>query len=58
MKLKIIKIGNSAGVILPKTLLEHLGVGVGETILATTTEAGVLLTATSRSTARLPLRGP
>lgn len=39
--LKITKIGNSAGVILPKELLAHLGASVGETVSVVTTPRGI-----------------
>lgn len=41
--LKITKIGNSAGVILPKELLAHLGAAVGETLSVVTTPGGIEL---------------
>ncbi len=41
--LKITKVGNSAGVILPKELLAHLGAGVGETLMVVTTPNGIEL---------------
>ena len=41
--LKIIKIGNSAGIILPKELLAHLGAGVGEALSVVTTPRGIEL---------------
>ena len=41
--LKITKIGNSAGVILPKELLAHLNAGVGETLSVVTTPGGIEL---------------
>ena len=41
--LKITKIGNSAGVILPKELLAHLGAAVGETLSVVTTPRGIEL---------------
>jgi hypothetical protein len=37
VELKIIKLGNSAGVILPRALLAHLHVRIGDTILASET---------------------
>jgi putative addiction module antidote len=43
--LKIIKIGNSAGVILPKELLKELGVEVGGTLSVTRTPRGIELSA-------------
>ncbi|MFY9352368.1 MAG: AbrB/MazE/SpoVT family DNA-binding domain-containing protein [Sphingobium sp.] len=45
MPLKITRIGNSAGVILPKELLAQLRVGLGDTLYATETPEGVRLTA-------------
>ena len=44
MPLKISKIGNSAGIILPKELLARLRVELGDTLYASETPAGVLLT--------------
>jgi putative addiction module antidote len=41
--LKITKIGNSAGVILPKELLAHLNAAVGETLSVVTTPGGIEL---------------
>jgi putative addiction module antidote len=43
--LKVQKIGNSAGVILPKELLAHLHVGPGETVSVTRTPNGIELRA-------------
>lgn len=43
--LKITKIGNSAGVILPKEVLAHLNVGIGETLSVVTTPRGIELSA-------------
>ncbi len=43
--LKITKIGNSAGIILPKEVLEHLAVGVGEALSVITTPRGIELSA-------------
>lgn len=42
-RLKVIKIGNSAGVILPKELLAQLRVELGDTLSADKTEHGVEL---------------
>lgn len=42
--LKITSIGNSAGVILPKEILEKLRVAKGDTISVTETPDGLLLT--------------
>ena len=41
--LKITKIGNSAGVILPRELLAHLGASVGETLSVVATQEGISL---------------
>ncbi len=41
--LKITRIGNSAGVILPKALLEHLAVEAGEEISVVMTSRGIEL---------------
>lgn len=41
--LKITKIGNSAGVVLPKELLAHLGASVGESLSVVTTPDGIAL---------------
>ncbi len=43
--LKIQKIGNSAGVILPKDLLAHLHVEVGQAVSVTKTAEGIELRA-------------
>lgn len=43
--LKITKIGNSAGVILPKEVLARLRVGLGDTLHLTEAPDGVRLTA-------------
>jgi putative addiction module antidote len=44
MSLKIKKIGNSAGVILPKELLARLRVSPGDTVYATEAPDGIRLT--------------
>lgn len=44
-QLKIKKIGNSAGVVLPKDLLAHLDVEVGATVSVTRTPRGIELSA-------------
>lgn len=44
MKIKIITVGNSAGVILPKQLLTRLRVGKGDTLYATALPDGIKLT--------------
>lgn len=43
--LKVTKIGNSAGVILPKELLAHLNTEVGGTLSVVVTPRGIELTA-------------
>ncbi|WBX86536.1 AbrB/MazE/SpoVT family DNA-binding domain-containing protein [Sphingosinicella microcystinivorans] len=43
--LKLVKIGNSTGVILPKELLARLRVELGDTLYATESPDGVRLTA-------------
>ncbi|HMT44791.1 MAG TPA: AbrB/MazE/SpoVT family DNA-binding domain-containing protein [Chakrabartia sp.] len=45
MQLKITKIGNSAGVILPKELLAHLETTVGGELSVTKTPRGIELSA-------------
>jgi len=45
MKLKIIAIGNSAGLILPKELLARLRVEKGDELFAVDTPDGITLTA-------------
>lgn len=45
MPLKITKIGNSAGVILPKEVLNRLRAGIGDTLHITEAPDGVRLTA-------------
>lgn len=45
MPLKLSKIGNSTGVILPKELLARLRVELGDTIYATESPDGIRLTA-------------
>ena len=42
-QLKITKIGNSAGVVLPRDLLAHLDASVGETLSVTKTPRGIEL---------------
>ncbi|OYV04590.1 MAG: AbrB/MazE/SpoVT family DNA-binding domain-containing protein [Verrucomicrobiales bacterium VVV1] len=44
-KLKITSIGNSAGVILPKEVLEKLRVGKGDTLFLTETPTGYAVSA-------------
>lgn len=45
MPLKITRIGNSAGVILPKELLAHLNAATGDTLSVVLTPRGVELSA-------------
>ncbi len=45
MQLKVTKIGNSAGVILPRELLAHLDTAVGETLSVTKTPRGIEISA-------------
>jgi putative addiction module antidote len=45
ISLKVAKIGNSAGVVLPKELLAHLEVAVGGTLSVTKTPRGIELSA-------------
>lgn len=45
MQLKITKVGNSAGVVLPKELLAHLDVAVGGTLSVSKTPRGIELAA-------------
>lgn len=45
IKLKIRKVGNSVGVVLPKEVLAHLKVVEGDTVTVTETQDGVRLSA-------------
>lgn len=47
--LKITRIGNSAGVVLPKELLAKLRAGVGDTLYVTETPDGIRVTAADPS---------
>jgi putative addiction module antidote len=47
MQLKITKIGNSAGVILPKELLARMRVGAGDSVYISEAPDGIRLTATN-----------
>lgn len=47
MKLKITKIGNSSGVILPKELLARLRVEAGDSLFVSETPDGVRITASN-----------
>ena len=53
-KAKIISIGNSAGVLLPKEVLTTLGLSPGDTLYASETENGIALTAYDSRKAALP----
>ena len=44
MKLKIISVGNSAGILLPRELLSKRGLGEGDVLKVTETENGIELT--------------
>ena len=45
LKLKLRKVGNSVGVVLPKEVLAHLQVGEGDTVTVTEAQDGVRLSA-------------
>lgn len=45
LELKLRKVGNSVGVVLPKELLAHLKASEGDTLSVTETQDGVRLTA-------------
>jgi len=47
LELKLRKVGNSVGVVLPKEVLAHLKVAEGDTMTLTETQDGVRLTAGS-----------
>ncbi len=47
MTLKITKVGNSAAVILPKELLAHLRVGLGDALYASEAPDGIRVTASN-----------
>ena len=47
MQLKVTKIGNSAGIILPKELLARLRVEAGDSLFVSETPDGVRLTASN-----------
>ena len=44
MKLKIISVGNSAGILLPREILSKRGLGEGDVLKVTETENGIELT--------------
>jgi putative addiction module antidote len=53
LELKLRKVGNSLGVVLPKEALQHLAVGEGEALFLTVAaDGGVRLTATSPEVGR------
>ncbi|MEM9236204.1 MAG: AbrB/MazE/SpoVT family DNA-binding domain-containing protein [Verrucomicrobiota bacterium] len=52
MTLKITNIGNSAGIILPKELLEKLRVGKGDQLFVTETPNGLEISAHDREVER------
>ena len=47
LELKIRKVGNSVGVILPKEVLTHLNVAEGDTVTVTEAQDGVRLSASN-----------
>ena len=47
VELKIRKVGNSLGVVLPREVLAHLNVGEGDTMTLTEAQDGVRLTASN-----------
>lgn len=47
LELKLRKVGNSVGLVLPKEALAHLKVGEGDTVTLTEAQAGVRLTASN-----------
>ena len=47
LELKIRKVGNSVGVILPKEVLTHLNVAEGDTVTVTQAQDGVRLSASN-----------
>lgn len=50
--LKIVSIGNSEGVILPREVLERLGVGKGDTLFLTETSVGFSISALNEKVQR------
>ena len=52
LELKLRKIGNSVGVVLPKEALAHMKVGKGDTVTLTEAQDGVRLTASNPEFAR------
>lgn len=51
-RLKVRRIGNSLGVVLPRDVLARLGVGEGDMLAVSETEAGVVLSARDDATQR------
>ena len=51
-RLKVRRIGNSLGVVLPREVLAQLGAGEGDMLAVTHTEDGVLLSARDDAAAR------
>ena len=51
-RLKVRRIGNSLGVVLPRDVLAKLGVGEGDLLAVTETEGGVTLSARDDEAAR------
>ena len=47
LKLKLRKVGNSLGVVLPKEVLAHLNVDEGDTVTVTEAQDGVRLSASN-----------
>jgi putative addiction module antidote len=47
MQLKVSKIGNSAGIVLPKELLARLRVELGDTVYVTESPDGIRITASN-----------
>lgn len=45
LELKLRKVGNSVGLVLPKELLTHLKAGAGDTVSVTETQDGIRMTA-------------
>ena len=45
MPLKLVKIGNSTGVVLPREVLAHLGADLGDMLNLTETDGGIQLRA-------------
>ncbi len=45
LELKLRKIGNSVGIVLPKEALAHLKIGEGDTVMLTEAQDGVRLSA-------------